>query len=319
MKGDSEVKMEQIKVYMEEIKETDGKEFIIRDEARITIGRFTIVEKNNANKSILIRLRFYREGDKKLLRESLSTMTRGFLRDGSFFKVNIIVSDDISTVPFTDLGYTLEGILVNNSYQDSRIRNEYLFGTDNTRFNQFKEFKLLALEGPRVNLKLASPENAEDYLIYYTENREFLRAVEPHRDPDFYTLMGQRKALNESYKHYLNGLAINFGVYYNGKLIGKVQISNLAYGGFRSATMGYALHKDYEGKGFMQEALKVAIEYAFEELMLHRLEASTLLTNIKSQNILKKLGFKLVGLNEKYLYINGKWQDHYTFSLISES
>ena len=135
------------KVYMEEIKETEGKEFIIRDEARITIGRFTIVERNSANKSIMIRLRFYREGDRSLLRESLGAMTRGFLRDGSFFKVNVIVSDDISTVPFTELGYTLEGILVNNSYQDSRIRNEYLFGTDNTRFNQFKEFKLLALDG----------------------------------------------------------------------------------------------------------------------------------------------------------------------------
>jgi len=304
---------------MEEIKETEGKEFIIRDEARITIGRFSIVEKNTANKSIMIRLRFYREGDRSLLRESLGTMTRGFLRDGSFFKVNVIVSDDISTVPFTELGYTLEGILVNNSYQDSRIRNEYLFGTDNTRFNQFKEFKLLALDGERVSLKLASPENAEDYLIYYTENREFLRTLEPHRDAEFYTLMGQRKALDENYKHYMNGLAINFGVYYSGKLIGKVQLSNLVYGGFRSATLGYALHKDFEGKGLMNDALRTAIRYAFEELMLHRIEASTLLDNYKSQNVLKRLGFKLVGTNEKYLYINGKWQDHYTFSLISES
>ncbi|MFH5837131.1 GNAT family N-acetyltransferase [Proteiniclasticum sp. C24MP] len=311
--------MNKTRVYMEEINDTEGREFIIRDEARITIGRFTIVEKNRANKSVMIRLRFYREGDRNLLRVSLGTMTRGFLRDGSYFKINVIVSDDISTVPFTELGYTLEGILVNNSYQDSRIRNEYLFGTDNTRFNQFKEFKLLALEGERVSLKLASPENAEDYLIYYTENREFLRALEPHRDPDFYTLKGQRKSLDESYKHYMNGLAINFGVYFSGKLIGKVQLSNLVYGGFRSATLGYALHKDYEGKGLMNDALKTAIAYAFEELMLHRVEASTLLDNYKSQNVLKRLGFKLVGTNEKYLYINGKWQDHYTFSLISES
>lgn len=304
---------------MDEIKDTEGREFIIRDEARITIGRFTIIEKNKANKNILIRLRFYREGDRSLLRESLSVLTRGFLRDGSFFKVNVLVSDDISTIPFTELGYTLEGILVNNSYQDARIRNEYLFGTDNTRFNQFREFKLLALDGDRVSLKLASPENAEDYLLYYTENREFLRALEPHRDPEFYTLKGQRKSLDESYRQYMNGLAINFGVYYSGKLIGKVQLSNLVYGGFRSATLGYALHKEFEGKGLMNDALKTVIEYAFVELELHRIEASTLLDNIKSQNVLKRLGFKLVGINEKYLYINGKWQDHYTFSLIRES
>lgn len=311
--------MEQIKVFMEEIKETDEKEFIIRDGSRITIGRFSIVEKNTAHKNVLIRLRFYREEDRNLLRESLKVMTRGFLRDGTFFKVNIIVSDEISTVPFTELGYTLEGILVNNSYQDSVIRNEYLFGTDNTRFNQYREFKLLAMDGEKVELKLSSPENAEEYLAYYLENREYLKPFEPHRDQDFFTLKGQQKSLDENYKHYLNGLAINFGVYLGGKLIGKVQISNLVYGGFRSANLGYALHKDFEGRGLMQDALKTAIDYAFEELMLHRLEASTLLDNKKSQNVLKRLGFKEVGINEKYLYINGKWQDHYTFSLIKES
>jgi len=311
--------MEQIKVYMEEIKETDGREFIIRDGSRITIGRFSIVEKNTAHKNVLIRLRFYREEDRNLLRESLKVMTRGFLRDGTFFKVNILVSDEISTVPFTELGYTLEGILVNNIYQDSVIKNEYLFGTDNTRFNQYREFKLLALDGQKVKLKLSSPENAEEYLSYYIENRDFLKAFEPHRDQDFFTLRGQQKSLDENYKHYLNGLAINFGVYYSGKLIGKVQISNLVYGGFRSANLGYALHKDFEGKGLMQDALKTVIDYAFDELMLHRLEASTLLDNHKSQNVLRRLGFKEVGINEKYLYINGKWQDHYTFSLIRES
>ncbi|HSL87015.1 MAG TPA: GNAT family protein [Bacteroidales bacterium] len=311
-------RMEQLKVYMEEIRDTEGREFIVRDGNRITIGRFSIIDRNTSHKNVLVRFRFYREEDKALLREALRVMTRGFLRDGTFFKVNIIVSDDISTVPFTELGYTLEGILVNNCYQDAVIKNEYLFGTDNTRFNQFREFKLLALKGEKVHLKLASPEHAEEYLTYYLENREFLRAFEPQRDQEFFTLKGQRKSLDENYKHYLNGLAINCGVYYSGKLIGKVQLSNLIYGGFRSASLGYALHKDYVGKGLMQDALKSAIDYAFTELMLHRLEASTLIHNDKSQNVLKRLGFKLVGINEKYLYINGKWQDHYTFSLISE-
>lgn len=311
--------MDQNRVYMEEIKDTDEKEFIIRDKDMITVGRFSIVEKNLSGKSVLLRLRFYREEDKELLRESLKVMTRGFLRDGTFFKVNVIVSDEISTVPFTSLGYTLEGILVNNIYHGSTILNEYLFGTDNTRFNQLREFKLLALEGKRISLKLSSPENAEDFLAYYLENREFLREFEPHRDKEFFTLAGQRKSLDESYKNYLNGLAINFGIYHEGKLIGKVQLSNLVYGGFRSANLGYALHKDYEGKGLMQDALETVIDYAFDELMLHRLEASTLLHNVRSQNALKRQGFKLVGINEKYLYINGKWQDHYTFALIKES
>ena len=77
-------------------------------------------------------------------------------------------------------------------------------------------------------------------------------------------------------------------------------------------------NKDYEGKGLMQDALKVVIDYAFEDLMLHRLEASTLLDNFRSQKTLELQGFKKVGLNEKYLFINGEWRDHYTFFLIKK-
>ena len=69
----------------------------------------------------------------------------------------------------------------------------------------------------------------------------------------------------------------------------------------------------------MHDALKAVIAYASEELMLHRLEASTLIVNERSQHVLQKLGFSYVGKNEKYLYINGKWQDHYTYALILNS
>ena len=40
--------------------------------------------------------------------------------------------------------------------------------------------------------------------------------------------------------------------------------------------------------------------------------------NIKSRNVLSGCGFKLVGVNEKYLLINGRWKDHATYYLIKE-
>ena len=157
--------MEKMKLTMEEIKDTEGKEYILRDTDRITIGRFTLLERNLGQKNMMIRLRFYKK-DRILLREALRIMTRSFLKDGSIYKVNVLVADEVSTLPFTELGYTLEGILVGNRYENSLISNEYIFGTDQTRFNQLKEFKLLALDGERVHLSLASPEKAQDYLQY---------------------------------------------------------------------------------------------------------------------------------------------------------
>ncbi|NLB21532.1 MAG: GNAT family N-acetyltransferase [Clostridium sp.] len=307
--------MDNTKVFIEEIKNTDQKEFIIRDSAMITLGRIMVLEEKEGRKSALLRLRFYRD-DAKILRGAIEKITQGFLREGKFFKVNLMVDEEVSSRPFTDLGYALEGILVNNHYQDGLLKNEYLFGTDALRFNQIKTSNFIELEGEKVSLKLASPAQAEDYLNYYRENREFLMEFEPLREPSFYTMEGQRKTLEEYYKGYLNGQAINFGIYLKGQLIGKVQLSNLIYGGFRSSNLGYALHKDFEGQGLMKDALREVISYAFEDLDLHRLEASTLLHNERSQKLLLHLGFEKIGLNPKFLFIHGKWEDHYSFCLI---
>ncbi len=55
---------------------------------------------------------------------------------------------------------------------------------------------------------------------------------------------------------------------------------------------------------------------AGEHLALHRVEAGTVLANSASQRVLGKCGFRLIGTAEKYLHINGAWQDHLLFQKI---
>src|SRR5690606_12556109 len=105
---------------------------------------------------------------------TLSEVTKQIMRGGAIFKLNIIVPHGTLTEPFTLLGFTLEGLLVNNSYLDSAISSEYLFGTDATRFQTVRDFKLITLEGRKVTLSLTTPEDAEDFLDYYRTNREYL-------------------------------------------------------------------------------------------------------------------------------------------------
>ena len=97
------------------------------------------------------------------------------------------------------------------------------------------------------------------------------------------------------------------------KYIGKVQISNIVLGIFKSAFVGYSIDVEYQGQGYMKEALNLVLEYAFIDMELHRIEASTLIDNLRSQGVLMGCGFKKLGINEKYLYINGEWRDHITF------
>lgn len=305
-------------VRIEETKHSQGREYLITDSDRIGIGHFAILESDKHRKNVLLRLRLTRGATDEELTELLTKIYSAFTKRGDFFKISIITQDDINVRPFSRLGFILEGVLQDHVYRDSEIRDEYIFGVTALRFHLKKKAKLLEVAGERIDLKLAGPEDAESYLQYYLKNRDFLAAFEPYKEERFFTLEGQKQELTERFMQYLNGSTINFGIFKNGELMGKIRISNIIPGSFRSATIGYALSKDHLNQGYMSEAVGLICRYAFEEMGLHRLEASTLVDNISSQHVLLNNGFQFLGLNPKYLQINGVWQDHHTYYLLKE-
>lgn len=60
----------------------------------------------------------------------------------------------------------------------------------------------------------------------------------------------------------------------------------------RVGILGYSIDKEYEGKGYMKEAINLVLNYAKEYLDLHRLEASVLTTNERSKGVLLALVLK---------------------------
>ena len=60
----------------------------------------------------------------------------------------------------------------------------------------------------------------------------------------------------------------------------------------------------------MSEAVAAAVNYAFNELGLHRVMANNLPHNAPSANLLRKLGFVTEGYARNYLFIDGQWRDH---------
>src|SRR3546814_15914044 len=76
------------------------------------------------------------------------------------------------------------------------------------------------------------------------------------------------------------------------------------------SSIGYWIGGRYARQGFMSEAASAVVEFAFEELALHRVEAACLPSNDASRSLLLKVGFRQEGYARQYLRINGKWQDH---------
>jgi [ribosomal protein S5]-alanine N-acetyltransferase len=58
------------------------------------------------------------------------------------------------------------------------------------------------------------------------------------------------------------------------------------------AELGYELLPAFQGKGFMQEAIETILHFAFEKINLKRIEAFTDKENLRSINLLNKMGFK---------------------------
>ena len=291
------------------------KEYIIKDISGITLGRVFILELSKENRYCSLRIKIYKETESsyEYLKGALKLLLNSLFKNMNMYKISIMGDEDIITSAFLDMGFQLEGIISNSILVGKTYKDELLFGIDLDVFESHNIIRNIALKGTRVELKVLTPEDGMDTLEYYERNKKHLGPFEPGRDKTFYTLQVQQKILMESYKQYINGTSVNFGIYNENKFIGKVQISNIVSGIFKSAFVGYSIDVEYQGKGYMKEALNLVLEYAFVDMELHRIEASTLTNNSRSQGVLNGCGFKKLGINENYLYINGEWSDHITF------
>ena len=288
-------------------------DYRIKDKNKIVIGTFSIINMDKSNKKCDIRFKFYRNDNYDLVKETLELILKVVFKEENIFKVNIVVDETINLKAFLDLGFTLEGILTDNIFIKGNFYDAFSLGINkNDHFNSVRN-NIIELKGLRVTVRNFTPDDADKLLNYYENNKTHLQQFEPQRDENFYTYEAQRNILLESYKQLMTGTSCDMGIYIKDKLIGKIKISNIVYGVFKSGILGYSIDKEYEGKGYMKETIKLVLKYAKEYLELHRIEASALVDNERSKGALLSCGFEEVGVNKKYLFINGKWSDHITF------
>ncbi len=102
------------------------------------------------------------------------------------------------------------------------------------------------------------------------------------------------------------------------RLMGAVNLTQIRRGAAQMGTLGYWLGEEFQGQGYMREAVALICDFAFSELALHRLEAACMSDNVASQTVLTANGFAHEGRAKNYLQINGQWVDHELFGQGSE-
>lgn len=100
-------------------------------------------------------------------------------------------------------------------------------------------------------------------------------------------------------------------------LLGGLTLGLVRRGVAQACTLGYWMGQMHAGKGHMTEAVRGAVDFAFSELALHRVEAACLPTNTPSRRLLERIGFRKEGEARAYLRINGAWEDHLLYAVLS--
>lgn len=85
-----------------------------------------------------------------------------------------------------------------------------------------------------------------------------------------------------------------------------------------SAEVGYVLSPDYWGKGIAAEALNKIIEFGFDRLDLHRLEARIMTENARSKRVAEKCGFVCEAVMRDKLYVKGEYRTIDIFARIND-
>jgi [ribosomal protein S5]-alanine N-acetyltransferase len=170
-----------------------------------------------------------------------------------------------------------------------------------------------------VSIRPLAVTDARQMAQLYTENREFLAALEPLRPDAFYTFEGQRRHIAQLTDRRTSGTAYPFVIVLGGKAVGAINLSNVVRGAFQSANVGYWVAAVHNGRGVATRALALVCERAFGEIGLHRVEAGTLPDNYASQRVVEKNGFVRIGLAPRYLQIAGVWSDHILFQKTADA
>jgi ribosomal-protein-serine acetyltransferase len=101
----------------------------------------------------------------------------------------------------------------------------------------------------------------------------------------------------------------------SGRLLGVTSLHRIDWVR-RCAGIGYWVRRTRFGEGLATEAADAVLSHAFGALLLHRVEALIGLANKPSQRVVEKLGFTREGVAREAEFIDGRFLDHFQYSLL---
>jgi ribosomal-protein-alanine N-acetyltransferase len=181
---------------------------------------------------------------------------------------------------------------------------------------------MTTLFGRRVMLRPLTVADFPAWREVRRRNVEWLTPWEPARVPGQPDVVEDRDAFavrcSARQRERQLGTGFGFGIFVHGEFAGEINLSSVQRGPFQSAYVGYWVDEKHAGNGYVPEALVVLARWVFEDLRLHRLQIAIIPRNRASRRVVEKLGIRDEGVAQRYLEINGVWEDHIRYAITAE-
>jgi len=176
-----------------------------------------------------------------------------------------------------------------------------------------KDLPTLATD--RLILRKMTPNDAEA-VFAYASDPEVTRYVswETHL-----SIEDSRTFLDLVTRKYESGGEPEWGIVYKGdhRFVGTCGIVSWEPHHAR-AEVGYALSRDYWGRGLMAEAVGAMISFGFREMNLNRIEARCIAENTASARVMEKAGMLYEGTLRQRELIKGELRDIKLYSILRD-
>jgi ribosomal-protein-alanine N-acetyltransferase len=182
-------------------------------------------------------------------------------------------------------------------------------------------FSPITLHGRRVVLRTMGEQDYEAWHEVRIRNHDWLLKWEPRSASASHLAEDRRSfasrcAIRERERQI--GTGFGFGLFVDSRFVGEITLSSIQRGPLQSAFVGYWIDQEVAGRGLMPEAVVIMLQYAFESLRLHRVEINIIPRNAPSRRVVEKLGLRCEGVSERYLEIDGAWEDHARYAVTAE-
>lgn len=174
---------------------------------------------------------------------------------------------------------------------------------------------MTTLKGQNCFLRALEPEDLE--FVYNLENDESIWHVSNSQTP--YSKFLIRQYLENAHQDIYEAKQLRLAICLNDTFdaIGLIDLFDYDPTNSR-AGIGIVIQSEINrGNGIGKEALKLVIDYSFNQLQLHQLFANIGIDNETSLNLFATFGFQIIGIKKDWIFYNNSFHDEAIYQLIN--